>query len=413
MPYPDLYPDFYPFDPTVAPFPDVKQGFTWYTLDDQLRRAQVIESFKSFIWTERYSAFGDVSIVIKSTYSNRSLLAPGTMLGMEGSTYVMIIDTIDDDTDNDGTRLLNITGKSFEAFLNERVAMPALANLNETPAWVLTGTPGDIARQLFNEICIFKILSPHDSFPFCTGGTFPLAGNLIEPSDVITVSLAPDTLYNSIQKVCQTFGLGFRFVKDGDNGRVFFQVYVGSDRTSNQIIYPAVIFAPELDNLSQIRQLTSTAIVKTTAYVFSQNGAVTVDAPTANPDAIDAERRVLFVNSSNTSDAGPDLDAALRNEGLIALAAQRTVYSFDGQLPPDVPYIYGRDYNLGDLVEEKTEAGFGNLMSVTEQIFVSDDQGDRSYPTLSIFQSIIPGSWVGFGTGEWIDEPLTVHWNDL
>lgn len=413
--YPDVYPDLYPGELDLKPgLPEQNTAPKWifYTLDVFLRRDQVIEGFKSFIWTERYSAFGDVTIVIKSTYENRSLLAPGTMIGKEGSTYVMIIDTIDDDTDADGTRLLNITGKSFEAFLNERVAMPAIANLDETPAWILTGTPGDIARQMFNEICIFKILNIKDSFPYCIGGTFPLVGNLPEPDSIITVAMAPDTLYNSIQKVCQTYGLGFRFVKDGDNGRVFFQVYVGNDRTTQQTVYPAVVFAPDLDNLSQVRQLTSTAAVKTTAYVFAKNGATTVDAPTANPDATDVDRRILFVNSSNTADAGPDLTAALQAEGLIALANQRPVYSFDGQIAP-VPYRYGIEYGLGDLVEEKTEAGFGNLMVVTEQIFVSDDTGDRSYPTLSVFQSIIPGSWVAYSTDTWAATPTTLKWSDL
>lgn len=413
--YPDVYPDLYPGELPIPVLPGLNTTtkLMFYTLDVNLRRDQVIEGFKSFIWTERYSAFGDVTIVIKSTYENRSLLSPGTMIGKEGSTYVMVVDTIDDDTDQDGTRLINVTGKSFEAFLQHRVAMPAIANLAETPAWVLTGTPGNIARQMFNEICIFKILNIKDSFPYCIGGTFPLAGNLPEPDSIITVAMAPDTLYNSIQKICQTYGLGFRFVKDHDNGRMYFQVYVGSDRTSQQTVYNAVIFAPELDNLSQVRQLTSDAAVKTTAYVFAQNGATTVDAPTANPDATDAERRILFVSSTNTSDAGPDLTAALQAEGLIALANQRRVYAFDGQLPPDVPYIYGRDYGLGDLVEEKTEAGFGNLMMVTEQIFVSDDQGDRSYPTLSIFQSVIPGSWVGYGTDTWAATPTTLKWTDL
>jgi hypothetical protein len=35
----------------------------WYTLDDALRRDQVIEEFNSFIWTERYSAWGDFQII--------------------------------------------------------------------------------------------------------------------------------------------------------------------------------------------------------------------------------------------------------------------------------------------------------------------------------------------------------------
>jgi hypothetical protein len=104
----------------------------------------------------------------------------------------------------------------------------------------------------------------------------------------------------------------------------------------------------------------------------------------------------------------------LQQEGLIALAAQRTVYSFDGQLPASQPYVYGVDYNLGDIVEERNEDGFGNLMMVTEQIFTSDNQGERAFPTLSISLAITPGSWVAWdGADDWADVPTSIHWADL
>lgn len=413
MPYPDVYPDAYPGGDTPRPDPRTEQEFIYYTLDENLRRDQVIEDFESVIWTERYQAAGDITIVMKSTYSNKSLLAPGTRVGKEGSTYVMVIDTMDDDTSDDGSRNVTFTGKSFEFILNDRVAMPALSDLNETPAWVVTGTPGDIARQMFHEICVFCVLSSKDTIPFFTEGTLLPEGNIPEPGDSITISAAPDTLYNTIQKVCLAYGLGFRFAKEGDLGHLYFEIYTGSDRTTGQTDVDAIVFSPDLDNLSQIRQLTSTSGVKTVAYVFSANGAEFVYAPSANQEATGADRKVLFVNSSNSADAGPDLTAALKQEGLIALGDQREVYAFDGQLAPDAGYIYGVDYHLGDLVEEQTAAGFGNLMVVTEQIFVSDDQGDRTYPTLSINQAIVPGSWTGYAPDTWAETPDSVLWNNV
>jgi hypothetical protein len=388
--------------------------YEWFTLDSSLRRDQLIEGFESIIWTERYSDLGDVTIVTKSTYANRTLLSPGTRISKTGSTYVAVLDTIDDDTDQEGKRMITVTGKMFENILNDRMAMPALSNLAETPAWTVTGTPGDIVRQMFHEICVYGVLSALDTIPFFTEGTLLPAGNLPEPSDVVTISAPPDTLFNTIKKICDTFGLGFRFAKNGDLGEIYFEVYTGSDRSSGQSELPAIIFDAQLENLSQIRLLSSTAIKKTVAYVYSQNGAVMVYAPTATELETGSERRVLFVNSSNTSEAGPDLDAALTQEGLIALASQREVYSFDGQLPPSVPLVYGVDYNLGDIVEERSSSGFGNLMVVTEQIFVSDNQGDRSYPTLSISLAITPGSWVAWdGAEDWADVDPGIEWADL
>ena len=386
----------------------------WYTLDDALRKDQVIEGFVSFIWTERYAAFGDFQIITKSTFENRSLLLTGTRLAMAGSTYVMVVDTVEDDTDEDGTRNITVTGKSFEALLDDRVAMPALGNLAETPAWVLTGTPGDIVRQMFHEICQFTVLDPLDTIPFYVPGTLLPEGNLGESSDVITVTAAPDTLYNTIQKICNTYNLGFRLVRNGELGQIYFEVYVGNDLTSDQSTLPAVIFDPNMDNLEKISQLTSTATIKTVAYVFAQNAAVVVYAPSSLESDSGSDRRVLLVNSSNNDDAGPDLNTALMQEGLIALAAQRTVYSFDGELPQSVPYIYGQDYKLGDLVEERNSDGFGNQMIVTEQIFASDNTGERAYPTLVVSQLITPGSWAAWdGAEDWGEVDSSVHWSDL
>jgi hypothetical protein len=386
----------------------------WYTLDSSLRRDQVIEGFQSFIWTERWQDAGDFQIVIKSTYQNRQLLQPETLLAMNQSKRIMKVDTVSDVTDQNGVRNLTVTGFSLEALLKDRVAMPAITDTTTTPNWVITDTPANIIRYMFNQICVACVLSGNDTIPFYHSGTLLPAGSIPEDSDPITVTAAPDTLFNTIQKLAQAYFLGFRLVRNGDAGEIYFEVYTGNDLTSDQTVRSPVIFDPNMDNLGGVSLLTSTAAIKTVAYVYAQNGSAVVYSPTANPDATGLDRRVLLVNSSNSDPAGPDLSAALAQEGLLALTNQRTVYAFDGQLPQEVPYAYGVDYNLGDLVEERNSDGFGNQMYVTEQIFSSDNTGEKQYPTLTVAQVITPGSWLSFDPSvHWTDEDPTVNWTDL
>jgi len=366
----------------------------WYTLDSALRRDSVIEEYASFIWTERYSAFGDFQIVTRSTYNNRQQLATGTRIAMKGSYRVMTVDTVADDTGLDGTRNITVTGKSLESLLDDRVAMPAMQNTTVAPNWVITERPATIVRQMFAIICVNGALDPRDSIPFYTGGQLLPSGSIPEPPDAVTITSTPGTLYAAIKAICDTYGLGFRLVRNGELGQIFFEVYTGNDLTADQTSRNPVIFDPSLDNLEKISQLTSTALVKTVAYVFAANGTKVVYAPTANQAGSGSDRRVLLVSSSNNLPAGPALDLALTQEGIQALAKQQTVYSFDGQLPQMIPYVYGRDYNLGDLVEERNSDGFGNQMVVTEQIFVSDNTGERAYPTLTLNQAIVPGTWL-------------------
>lgn len=369
-------------------------GFEWYTLDNSLRRSDVVEGFKSFIWSERYSAYGDCQIITKSTFENRQQLTPGTRLGMNLSRYVMTIDTVDDSTAEDGTRLITATGKSLEALLQDRVVFNILGDTTTHPNWIISAKPGDVIREMFNQVCVNGIISQQDTIPFYHLGTLIGSGNLIETTDIVVVAVSPGYLYDAIKQLADQYALGFRLIKYHEHGEVYFEVYVGSDLTSSQVVKPPVIFDPNMDNLEKVSLLTSTAALKTVAYVYAQNGSAMVYGPNSDSSAAGSDRRVLLVNSSNSDPAGASLTDALHAEGVAALASQRLVYAFDGELPQTVPYVYGKDYNLGDLVEERNSDGFGNQMIVTEQIFSSDDAGERSYPTLTLYQGITPGTWL-------------------
>ena len=69
--------------------------------------------------------------------------------------------------------------------------------------------------------------------------------------------------------------------------------------------------------------------------------------------------------------AGSELTAALQERGRQELAEHRAVLGFDGETPQHISYVYGRDYDLGDLVEVQDTEGNAYQVRVTEQIFVS------------------------------------------
>ena len=207
--------------------------------------------------------------------------------------------------------------------------------------------------------------------------------------------------------VCDTYGLGFRLVRNGEASEIYFEIYTGDDRTSSQTDLDAVIFSPNLDNLSDVKRLTSNAAYKNLAYVVGKDQVAIVFGVGEDTTAAGFERRVLVVSASSIDATSvADVDAALSQTGLDALAQHRKIYQFDGQIAETGSYRYGVDYKLGDLVEEQDATGFGNQMRVTEQIFVSDSNGDSSYPTLTLSQVIVPGTWVDV-------EPPTVEWEDV
>lgn len=382
-----------------------------FTLDSQLRRVEVIDLFKSLIWTERFTSAGEFELVINNTPANRALLLPQTKLSCHESQRVMMVETVEEKDDSSGL-FLNVSGRSLEAIFEDRIVKQSMANVSAEPKWKLSGKPGDLMRQVFDHIVRNGTLTPSDKIPYLRPGTITPAGTLYEPEEIITIEQDIDTLYSFLSSLGTTHNLGYRLLRNGDNSELYFEVYAGDNRTSAQRTLPAVIFSSNLDNLADTTKLTSIQQYKNVAYVFAPNGTEVVYAASADPSTAGFERRVLIVKADDvTEPAGDTLRRILTQRGMQALAENRGAFAFDGELPPTNNYVYDKDYRLGDLVEMQSSDGIVANMRVSEQIFVSDAEGDRAYPTLSAELFITPDSWYGWDQNE-VWEQAEGVWED-
>jgi len=390
-----------------------------YILDNLRRRVAVIDTFESFIWTERFKDIGDFEMILLSTNENRTRLTVGTTLAMNNSYRMMTVETVQDKTDAEGRKLLTISGRSFEAILENRVAKDTLADLTAEPKWLLTGTPTTIVRKIFHDICILGQLSVRDIIPSVIESSIFPEDTIGEPADSITVELEVMTVYEAVKNICDIYEIGFRFIRNFDTSELYFDFYMGSDRTTGQNDLPAVVFSPSLDNLQNTMELSTNAMYKNVAYVFSPAGTAVVYPDGIDPVLVEGlERRVLMVKADDIAvqdppESAPVILAKLTQRGLEELSKNRQLSAFDGEIGHNISYKYGIDYNLGDLVEKRNDSGTTDNMQVTEQIFVSDNEGERSYPTLSLNTFITPGSWIAWDYNQvWAEVPDTEHWAD-
>jgi hypothetical protein len=169
-----------------------------------------------------------------------------------------------------------------------------------------------------------------------------------------------------------------------------------------------------MGNLHNTSELRSTTPYKNAAYVITPVGTRIVYPPDVDPGVAGFERRVLIVKADDITDTDPVVAQALMlKRGNDELAKTRKVHAFDGEISQTSLYVYGVDYNLGDLVETRNTDGVSNSMQVTEHIFVSDKEGVRSYPTLAVTQFVTPGSWVALPSDKkWVDF-TTERWTDM
>lgn len=387
-----------------------------YVLDSLLRRTQVVDKFESLIWTERYSEIGDFEIDLKSTLEARSQFLTGTRLAINSSYRVMTVETVEDVTDADGKEMLKVKGRSLESMLEDRVIKNTLTDTTTDPTWVIDDTPGNVARIMFDHICRDGALDLKDKIPFLQPGTIFSAGTIPESTTPIIWQQAPDSLYAAIKSVCDTYDLGFRLVRNFDMSQLYFDIYTGNDRTTRQIVLPQVIFAPNLDNIQSTSELTNIQKSKNVAYVFSTEGYAVVYGENVDPDIDGFDRRVIVVNAYLPAGT-TDVDGALIQAGQEALRQNRASQLFDGEINQYSTYSYGVDYDLGDIVETRNKDGVITYKRVTEQIFVSDAAGERSYPTLTMDMYVGTNTWLDWNnkTTAWIDydADTTTTWSTL
>jgi hypothetical protein len=384
-----------------------------YTLDPLLRRERVIDRFESLIWTERFSTYGDFQLDIVSTIDNRNIFRIDTLLAMNESHRVMMVEYLSNEVNDNGEMILTVKGRSLEAILIDRAAKESLDDLTVSPKWVITDPPADVARKIFHDICVLGILNTGDIIPFVIEGTFMPASTIAEPIDPITVELEPTNVYDATVDICNVWNLGFRLLRNYDTSELYYDIYAGSNRTTSQTTLAPVVFAPELDNLTNTKELTSTDKAKNVAYVFSPAGFQMVYPIGVESTVEGFERRVLMVNASDITSENPDVPAALIQRGNEALAENRVYQGFDGEISQNSQYKYGRDYNLGDVIEVRNTDGVTNNMKVTEQIFVQDREGERAYPTLTLNTFINTGSWLSWNNNKTWSELTTEVWAEL
>lgn len=386
-----------------------------YILDSNLLRTEVVESYESLIWTERYNKYGDFQIDIDPASADIPLMIQGTYLGLDKSQRVMYIDSVETQNQEDGTRLVVIKGKSLEAKLMERPNNYASIKNGSAPSPLIrTGLPAAIMRTIFNETCRTNPDIANDAFPFIQADSYSSTGHIAEPSGSVTIQSPMDTLYNTLKDIAEVYKLGFRLIRVADDSKLYFEVYTGYDRTSSQTARDAVVFSADLDNLTGTSELTTSENWKNTAYVFAPNGSRIVYGSGADASTTGFSKKILLVDASDITDTDvATLNAKLDQRGAQELAKNQIALGFDGQIPNNGSYVYGTHYMLGDLVEKRSESGTVTQMMVTEQIFAQDKEGEKSYPTLTIDSVIAAGSWDAVSAAKYWDIYTTEVWDNM
>lgn len=386
-----------------------------YILDKLYRRVAVLDDFMSMIWTERFQAFGDFEVKFRSNRDLRTRIRKNTLFAMSDSERVMIVNEIEDEINDDGEQILTISGPSIERpILQMRVAKESFGS---TDPWYMTASPIGIPRALFEHIMGetpgFDI-SGIDKIPLLTQ-RFPAPSQFAIDAGVTEVidwvQTEPVTLYTALQRACEPYDLGFRIIRDEENPQLYFEVFTGDDLTTRQTDKSPVVFSQFMENVQNSKEYTNVSEFANVVYAYTDAGEfafVGRDLNLGTGHISGLDRKILLTRATVPNDWPDTPESYLRRVGTDILNQQshRGYSIFEGEINQNNVYQYKEDYDLGDVVEFRNRDGNHTYRHVTEQIFVSDEEGERSYPTLSVEKFQEDDTWDYFGD-------LDYTWDDF
>lgn len=406
------------------------------------KQDRLIEGYDSLIWTERFQSPGNFELKTPLVEETLDILPEMTFVSILQSREVMMVENRLIEEDDEGRRMLTVSGRSLVAFLEHRHVE---GGYNKKRKMAKKYSPtGAMAVLMWNVIDNFanKDVTRDGDFNWTDKDKIPNVS--ISESVPVTGELknwwmTQGSLYPQLEKIMIKGDLGLRIIRPhsgpmtrisvetslanrGDIIRTTvedvtslrFDIYNGLDRSHTQSTNPRVGFNYIQGHIENDKYLFSNQDLKTACEVMTGVGGSDVyrdgdasltgwdrrvmsfdggepeykkDKPTyPGKNASDAEQTKyendLAEWEADKADTDAEFLSDVADDALRALKQHRRVKLFSGDISPLAPYIYNTHYKLGDIVTLYGDYNQTEKMIVSEYVRTEDAEGDRGYPGL-------------------------------
>lgn len=345
-----------------------------FVMNTNFEVIDIIDAYESVIWTDRYNSYGDFEIFAPFSLELLNKVRQDYYLTTLDSEHVMIIEGIEISSDAETGNRLRITGRSLESIIDRRII------------WEQTSYTGSLQNAIQNMLTA-AIINP-------TIAERRIPNFIFEPSTdpritalTIEEEHTGDNLYEVISKLCERNYIGYKITLN-DNNQFVFKLYMGEDRSYDQLANPYVVFSPNYENIINSNYVDSTEIMKNITLVAGEDSGsarrtITVGSGTG------LTRRELFTDARDIqSEKVSNYDEALRQRGLQNLIENSRTVSFEGEVDAVRMFVYGEDFFMGDIIQISNEYGIEGAARVMEFIKSDDANGSKAYPTFEAIQDI-------------------------
>ncbi len=353
-----------------------------YVLDGSYTTIAVIDTYESFIWTERYLEAGDFELYLPINARDIKKLQVGNYLSIVDSPNYMIIENLETESDiEDGDKLI-VTGRTLGSVLDRRVIWDRVT---------LTGTFQNGVKKLLDD----NVISPSVSARAIPGFIFKASTDSKITTMTLDTEYLGEGLYEAIVELCTEKDIGWRVLPSGAGG-FQFELYAGVNHSYDQTERPYVVFSQAYDNLIGSKYTYTLENYKTVARVegpevtgypqfmgVAERGAVSglSRRETYTSASVDSDVTKVDKSGKLTSSQINKINAILNQKGLEALAETSIDEAFEAEIDATRQFVYGEHFELGDIVQVEDALGFSRKVRVSEVMRSWDTNGYTMTPT--------------------------------
>ena len=384
-------------------------------LDTDHNIVGVIDTYESFIWTDRFSSYGDFELYTPFDYKILDLCQQNYYLAIDASYHNMIIEGVQLQTDADTGTHLVISGRSLESILDRRIVWQTTVISASRDHTLVTGV-NVLMRDAFLKHSItdrilpnFYVKKPEANFVDKDGNQFIIN----------KTQYTGDSIDKIMADICESFEVGYRIlfgyqIKQLYSGTIqvlnpnnlawvdktvdslgdfemVFELYLGVDRSYEQNVRPYVVFSPSFDNIINTNYLDSLESMKNVTLVLGEGEDPNRKRLIVGSGA-GLTRRELYTDARDlrSEDYGStaNYNKALKQRGVEKLYENSRVTSYEGEVEALKSFVYGRDFFMGDVIQISNEYGLQGNARVIEWVRSESDAGVEIYPTFSGIQII-------------------------
>jgi Siphovirus ReqiPepy6 Gp37-like protein len=325
-----------------------------------------IDDYESLLFTRRWHEVGEFELRINRYKRHTELLQRGNLIMLGASrNKVGIIRHREIELDENGKASENwlVKGIALKGVAAQRIVVPPANDSHDRAS----GAAETVMRHYVNN----HIVNPADVKRKID--MLVIASDQQRGSQISWESRFKN-LAEELVEISKASGLGWDVFLDFQQKKWIFDVFEGRNLTVNQTENPPVIFSPQFESLKQLSFVESDYNYKNYGYIAGQ-GEGELRRVVEVGEAEGLSRIETFIDARDISEedenqqALPEAEiiAKLQQRGQQKLLEFAQEFFLEGQVLTNSPFVYEKDYDLGDIVTiQNREWGVTRDARITE-----------------------------------------------